>query len=258
MTSLQMGRDEIDGLTVLVPAFNEATTLAASLTKIHSNVAELGVSFEILVVNDGSRDETGAIADDFAARDAHVRVFHHDENRRIGAVLRTGIAAARHNRLVLNPVDNPISSDELRRLLEASQHAAVAAGRRAGRPGYTMWMRSASATYNGLLRILFGVPLRDFNWCCLYRTDVLRSIVIRHDGILGVPEVLIRAYRGGHRIVEVPLSMRPRVSGRPTVSRLRTIRTAFLDMLDLFWELRVRGSQPPEGVVRPRGEQTTR
>lgn len=247
-----MNRQEIAGvdrgpvaaLTAIVPAFNEEETLVSAVTAIRANLRELGVPFEIVIVNDGSTDGTARIAEQFAADDRSIVVVHHERNRRIGAALKTGAETACHGWAVLVPVDNPIPATELRRLCAAAGDAAIAVGYREGRPGYPWWMRAASRVYHELLSALFGMRLRDFNWCCLYRTDVLRAVPIRHQGILGLPELLIRAHRDGYRLVEVPLSMRARISAnrRPTVSRVRTMASALLDVLVLCWELRVTGS----------------
>lgn len=229
------------GLSVVVPAFNEEESLAEAIAAIRTNVAALSLPFEIVIVNDGSADRTGAIADELARTDSTVRAVHHPKNRRVGAALKTGAGHARHPWMVLNPVDNPIPTTELADMLAASIEADIVVGYRSERPGYRPWMQFASRVYHDMLQVLFGMRLRDFNWCCLYRTDVLRGTPMKHEGILGFPEVLIRAHHAGHRLVEVPLSMRARVTGRPTVSKMKTLANTVVDVLALAWDVRVRG-----------------
>jgi hypothetical protein len=147
--------------------------------------------------------------------------------------------------MVLNPVDNPIPTSELQNLLAASKDVAIVVGYRSERPGYRPWMRFASRVYHDMLSLLFGMRLKDFNWCCLYRTEVLRATPMKHEGILGFPEVLIRAHRAGHALAEVPLSMRARVTGRPTVSKMRVLANTVVDVFALAWDVRVHGGRDP-------------
>ena len=243
----------VPGLSVVVPAYNEEESLAESIADIRANVAALSVPFEIVIVNDGSKDRTGAIADELSLGDPIIRAVHHPKNRRVGAALKTGAKNARYPWMVLNPVDNPIPTAELQILLAASHGAAIVVGYRSARPGYRRWMRVASRIYHDMLQMLFDMRLKDFNWCCLYRTDVLRTTPMKNEGILGFPEVLIRAYRAGHALVEVPLSMRERVTGRPTVSRMKTLANTVGDVLALAWDVRVRDGRLPSGEP-PSGE----
>ena len=241
---LQMEREEpaaLSGLSFVVPAFNEEESLESAIGAIRANAESLGFPFEIVIVNDGSSDRTGELADELSRRDSAIRAIHHPQNRRVGAALKTGAANASYEWMVLNPVDNPIPPNELRMLIAQTERASIVVGYRSQRPGYRLWMRVASRIYHDMLTVLFGVRLKDFNWCCLYRTEVLRSIPMKNEGILGFPEVLIRAARSGETLVEVPLSMRERVTGRPTVSKMKTLTGTALDMLGLAWDVRVRG-----------------
>jgi glycosyltransferase involved in cell wall biosynthesis len=241
----------VPGLTVVVPAFNEEESLASAISEIRSNVAALSIPFEIVIVNDGSSDRTGAIADELSRADPAIRAIHHPKNRRVGAALKTGAAHARHRWMVLNPVDNPIPTTELQDMLAASKDVAIVVGYRSERAGYRPWMRFASRVYHDMLSVLFGLRLKDFNWCCLYQTEVLRATPMQNEGILGFPEVLIRAHHAGHALAEVPLSMRARVTGRPTVSKVRVLANTVVDVFALAWDVRVRGGGRTQSLRSP-------
>jgi glycosyltransferase involved in cell wall biosynthesis len=240
------------GLSVVVPAYNESEGLRPAIAQIRANVAALGVPFEIVIVNDGSKDDTGAIANAIAAEDPHVRVIHHARNRRVGAALKTGAANVLNEWMVLNPVDNAIPTEELRAMLAAARQADIVVGYRGDRPGYHAWMKWASGVYRDMLAALFRLRLRDYNWCCLYRTEVLRSLPMKYEGILGFPEMLIRAHDAGYELVEVPLSMKARVTGRPTVSRIRVLAKTSMDLLGLAADVRLNPTpKKPSNGKRP-------
>ncbi len=231
---------ELEGLSIVVPVFNEERTLASSIDEILASATPLGVPLEIVVVDDGSIDRTAAIASQIAVADPRVRLVRHRTNRRLGAALRTGIAEARFPRVILDPVDCPLRSEEFRALYDGCGRAEIAVGYRPGRPGYPSWLRSASGVYHGMLRVALGVKLRDYNWCCGYRREIFATIPIRFDGIIALPEVLGRAHRAGMRLVEVPVDMRPRVVGTGTVRQVHKWMRIASDLLALTVELRVR------------------
>jgi glycosyltransferase involved in cell wall biosynthesis len=124
-------------LTVLVPAYNEEAGLGRSVELILAKLAELGVSAEVLIVDDGSRDRTPAIADELAARHSQVRAFHHPANRGIGGGFVTGAAQARGEWLILIPADLALDLDELRKYLDAARRADVVVGARSDRRDYS-------------------------------------------------------------------------------------------------------------------------
>jgi glycosyltransferase involved in cell wall biosynthesis len=232
-----------EGLTIVVPAFNEEKTLAASVAEMIASASHLGVPIEVLVVDDGSTDRTAWIASELAATDPRVSVMRHMRNRRLGAALRTGIAGARHPRVILDPVDCPLRPEEFRALYEGCGRADVAVGYREGRPGYPAWLRFASSVYHAMLRVVLGVKLRDYNWCCGYRREMFGSVPIRFDGIVALPEILARAHRAGMTLVEVPVGMRPRTAGKGTVRRIRVWSKLAMDLLRLAFDLRMRRSR---------------
>ncbi|MBI1850951.1 MAG: glycosyltransferase family 2 protein [Planctomycetes bacterium] len=245
-----------EGLTIVVPAFNEEESLAKSVAEMIDAASTLRVTLEILVVDDGSTDRTAWVASEMAAADPRVSVMRHEQNRRLGAALRTGIAGARHPRIILDPVDCPLRPEEFRALYEGCGRADIAVGFRDGRPGYPDWLRFASSIYHSLLRVALGVRLRDYNWCCGYRREIFESLPFHFDGIIALPEILARAHRAGLKLVEVPVGMRPRTVGKGTVRRIRVWTKLAIDLVRLAIDLRVRPTPrvPALAVAGAEGE----
>ena len=229
-------------LTVIVPAYNEEALLATALASLERELAASGQPYEIVLVDDASRDRTGAIADELAAGSSTLRVIHHQVNGGIGAGIRTGVAAARGELLIVSPVDSPLTAGQVRAYVDAAADCDVVVGRRSRRVGYTWWMRLGAAVYRTLLRLLFGVPLHDFNWIHLYRRAVFERVTIEFGGIVFLAEVLIKAHDAGLRLREIPAEMEARTAGRPTVSRPAVVWRTFRGVLRLWWQLRGPGS----------------
>jgi cellulose synthase/poly-beta-1,6-N-acetylglucosamine synthase-like glycosyltransferase len=240
--------------SVVVPAYNEGGSLKESAEHLLGVMNEAGEPFEVIIVNDGSRDETPKVAEDLAARNRSVRVLHHERNRGLGAALRTAIQAARGEYIVGSPADSPLDTAQLqafRDTMEArgsysylpGQAACdIAVGFRPDRPGYRSWMRFCSGAYRWMLRILFWTWLRDFNWISMYRRSVFESVSIEFDGFVALPEILVKARRAGFRLRQVSCPMKPRRVGRGTVSRPQVLFGAFANMVRLWLRVTFGGS----------------
>jgi glycosyltransferase involved in cell wall biosynthesis len=159
-----------------MPAYNEEAGLADAIVQVLAALAALGaygVSAELLVVDDCSTDHTGEIADALAGQHPEVRIVHHTSNLGIGAGMRTGIAAARGQRLILIPADLALDLSELRLYLEAAQRADVVVGICSDRRDYSRFRRVVSWANIGLIQMLFRMPLRQFNYISMYPVDYL-------------------------------------------------------------------------------------
>ena len=229
------------GLTVVVPAFNEEASLREAITILLASVGGLGIPLEVVIVDDGSTDGTGEIAENLAHDVGPVRVVHHGVNQGWGEAVRTGIANAKHEFIVLSPVDNPVTGPQMVTFLEALSGADIVIGYRLGRAGYSPWLAFASRCYYFLVKYAFDLPFRDVNWIHVYRKTVIETIPLRLSGIVFPAEVLAKAHRRGYKIVEVHSEMKARTVGRPTVSRPRVMAKAMADLARLWLEVRREG-----------------
>jgi glycosyltransferase involved in cell wall biosynthesis len=248
--------------SAIVPACNEGDPLGPVVEGVIAAFEEVGEPFEILIVDDGSRDTTGSVADALAAADARVRVFHHGSNRGLGAAIRTAVEAARGSYLVGSPADSPLDADQIRAFFEMMEPQAafsylpgsracdIAIGYRPRREGYRAWTRAASWIYRWMLRILFRAWVRDFNWISMYRRTLFERITIENDSFLAIPEIILKAKRAGMLLRQVPCPMRARRTGRGTVGRPRMLVTAFTGMIRL-WVRLTFGPATPDGQGPP-------
>lgn len=222
-------------LTVLMPAYNEDACLARNLALLRAQLAELGVTFEILIVDDASRDATGAIADGLTRQYPESRVIHHAENRGIGGGFVTGAVEARGEWLILIPADLALELTELRKYLRAAEDADVVVGICCRRSDSSGWRMLVSWTNIRLIQMLFRMRERQFNYISMYRLSVLRRMRIEYwRSAFFHAETLIKAREMGCRLVEVEISYVPRVSGRATGVRAGLILRSLRDMF-AFW-----------------------
>jgi len=222
-------------LTVLMPAYNEESCLARSVDLVRAKLAEMAIAFEVLVVNDASRDRTAAIADGLAASHPDVRACHHPVNQGIGGGFLTGVSEARGQWMILIPADLAMDLNELSRYLDAAASADVVVGVRGGRGDYTRYRLLVSLANVRAIQLLFGLPLRQFNYISMYRLDLLRRVEIHYwRSAFFYAEVLVKLRDLGARLVEVDIPYIARSGGQATGANGRYIAHTAMDMLH-FW-----------------------
>ena len=222
-------------LSVFIPAYNEAGSLAHCVETIRSKMDELHVHTEILIVDDGSTDGTGSLADELARECPGVRVFHHPLNRGIGAAFLTALAFACGEWLILIPADLALHPDELRRYIDAAPQADIVVGLRTDRSDYTLLRRIVSWTNIRLIQTLFRMKLHQFQYISMYRLEVLRAIKIEYwRSAFFLAEILIKARDRGYRLVEVEIRYAPRLTGKPSGAKAVLILLTVIDIFR-FW-----------------------
>ncbi len=233
------------GVSTVLPAHNESAAITRTVADLRAVLDRLGRPFEIIVVNDGSTDQTGAIADALAARDSAVRVVHHLHNQGYGAALKSGFAAARLEWVFLMDADGQFDPEELPPFIEAAAGADFVVGYRPARadPGHRALFASIWAR---MMAVLLGFKVRDVDCAFkLMRRSYLAVIPLEAGGAFLSAELLAKATRAGARIVERPVHHLPRRAGRSTGGSPRVLVRAFYELARLG--LRVRRFRPAGG-----------
>ena len=222
-------------LSVVLPALNEADNITASVQRVALILDDLGISGEIIVVDDGSTDGTAAIASALP-----VRLLRHPVNRGYGAALRTGFVAAGGERVFFTDADQQFDLSELVGLLAAAQGADIAVGYRQVRRD-PLHRRLNARAWGVLVGRLFDLPVRDINCAFkVFHRRVLEAIPLRSTGAFINTELLARARRAGFSVVEIPVGHYARQTGQATGARPAVILQAFTELIRLRAELSVR------------------
>ena len=225
-------------VSAVMPAFNEEANLEQSLGRVAAALAGQTRSFEIIVVDDGSRDGTAALLERLAADHPQLRVVRHAANRGYGAAVRSGFDAARLSWVFLIDADNQFDPAEIGLLLAHALRADIVAGYRRQRRDPLRRRLNALAFFT-LVRLLFGRLVRDVNCAFkLIRRDLLVGMALHSDGALINTELLVLARQTQARIIEVPVHHYPRTAGTPTGANPRVVVRAFKELLAFRAELR--------------------
>lgn len=218
---------------MIVPAYNEEALLADAIRRLRHALDALQLAAEIIIVNDGSRDRTPAIADDLARELPHVVVCH-QKNQGIGGAFRTGTARATGEYLILWPADMPAEPNDLAPYVAQFGHADVIVGVRRARVGYNPLMLVNAWLYPRLVRTLFQLRVRDVNWIHAYRREQFLKIRLTQKGIPMLAEALVRLRDLGATFVEVDVAMKARTGGVPSASRFRVMWRTLAGIFS-FW-----------------------
>jgi glycosyltransferase involved in cell wall biosynthesis len=246
-------------LSYFFPAHNEAENIEALVAEALDVLPTLADRFEIICVDDGSRDATGALADELAAGHPEtVRAVHHDVNLGYGAALRSGFRSSRFQLVAFTDGDRQFRLVDLGRLLTrieqpvaagAAERPDVVAGYRIKRADPAIRLVYARL-YRLALRIFYGLRVRDVDCACkLFRRDALAPVRLESGGAFLSAELLIKIQASGGRVAEVGVPHYPRVAGSASGANPRVVLRAVRD----FWRLRLRLWADRDAALR-RGE----
>ncbi len=225
----------VDELSVVLPAFNEEANVEKTVRAVAAYLDQKPIDYEVLVVDDGSADRTGAIIDALAKELPRLRPLHHPQNRGYGAALRTGFDAARLRFVFYMDGDGQFDIRDLDRLLPlATDDDHIVTGYRITRQDPLMRRLNAKLFGGWLVRVLLNVRVRDLN--CAFKLiprKVLQAVRLESTGALINAELYGRAVRKQFGIKEVGVHHYPREAGVQTGAHVSVIARAFYDLFRL-------------------------
>lgn len=227
----------VNTLSFFFPAYNEEANVGAMIEEACRILPDLASEWEIIPINDGSRDGTGAIIDRLAMMDPRIRPVHHEMNRGYGGALISGFRTAKYEWIFFTDGDRQFDLQELSLLLDKKNEADLVLGYRRHRAD-PVHRRINALLWGLLVSLLFRVKVRDVDCAFkLIRREVLKGIELTASGQFISTELLVKAHRAGFRFIEVGVSHYPRVSGTPTGAQLSVILRAFRELFQIYWTL---------------------
>ena len=219
-------KENVKNISVVLPAYNEEENIADVIINVKDVLKTLSENYEIILVNDGSSDRTGEIAEHFAQEDPyHIRVFHHSSNKGYGAALKTGFLNAQYEYVFYTDADNQFDITELRNFLPMLEKYDIIIGYRIKRKDSLLRI-FLSKGYNYLVFFLFRLKVRDVDCSFkLFHKYVLDAIKIKCDDFFVDTEILVRAKKAGFHIMEKGVTHYPREKGKTTVHAGHILKT---------------------------------
>lgn len=226
-------------LSVILPAYNEEANIAETVRSVVDVLTQWGLDFELLVINDGSKDRTGEILAELSAKDLRIRPVTHQVNRGYGAALVTGFESARMDLAFFMDSDGQFDINELAQFFPLIERYDAVLGYRIDRKDATMRLINAWG-WKQLVRLFLGVRVRDVDCAFkLFHTDFFVTHRLESRGAMINAEILYKLHRDAYRVTEIGVHHLERRAGKATGAKLRVILRAFKELFtySLNWRI---------------------
>jgi glycosyltransferase involved in cell wall biosynthesis len=207
-------------LSVFFPAYYDEMNIAKVISKAVEVLESLRLKdYEVIIIEDGSPDKTGEVADKLAEQHEKVRVIHHKTNMGYGATLKDGFYNAKFEYVFYSDGDNQFNLDELKKFIVLIPYSDIIVGYRKQKE-YSFYRKFTSLCYNYLLKALFDIRLWDIDCAFkLFKADLFKKITIESNDAFIDAEIMIKAKLLGYSSTELGVEHFPRVDGISTGAR---------------------------------------
>ena len=225
-------------LSVFFPCYNEQDNVARTTERAIAVLEKLNADYEAIIVDDGSKDATGQIADKIAARNKRVRVVHHPTNLGYGAALQSGFRSAAKELVFYTDGDGQFDISEMPALLPLIKQYDIVSCYRLNRQD-NMIRKINAWCWTKLVCFLFKMKIRDIDCAFkLYKREIFDNIKMVSTGALIDTEILARATHKGYAVTQRGVHHYPRTSGTQTGAKLGVIIRAFRELFKLYNQIK--------------------
>ena len=227
-----------ESLSVFFPVFNEEENIELVIKRALEFLPSITKHYEIIIIDDGSKDKTGQLADLLSREYKEVSAIHHSSNRGYGAALQTGFKMAKNDLIFFTDGDGQFNIKELPKLASLIENADIVTGFRVKRAD-PLFRRINARLYRLLLRIFFNLKITDIDCAFkLFKREVIENLDFESTSALISAEILILAQKKGYTIKEVGVSHYPRVKGKQTGANPRLLLRTFVELFKLRRKLK--------------------
>lgn len=235
---------KIDNLSVFFPAYNEEANIANTVKKASDILQKLSLKkYEIIIVNDGSKDRTGQVADELAKKDNNIRVIHHNPNRGYGEALKSGFVNAKYDWITFTDSDGQFDFSEIINFIEKQEetNADLVIGYYRQRQVSLFTKITTKVFWEPVVFVLFGLHVKDID--CAFKLiskkviDTISPLEAKKGAFIS-SELLVKAKKAGFKIVEEGITHHARLAGQSTGRNLDVIIQSYLDLFKLWWKTR--------------------
>ncbi len=227
-------------VSIIFPAHNEEENIGEIISNASKLLLEFTNEWEIVVVDDGSRDKTAKIVKECSARDKRVRLISHNCNMGYGAAVRTGIISSKKELCFLTDADLQFDMREIHKMLQWIDENDIVIGYREKRQD-PLYRRINGFCWNIVVRLCFGLKVKDVDCAFkLFRRQIFDDMNMESEGAMISTEILLKAIKKGCKIKEVPVTHFPRQKGKQSGANLRVILKAFKELVRLRKRLKIK------------------
>lgn len=230
-------------ITIAIPAYNEQDNIEWVVKDSLKNLPLYFNDYEVLVINDGSKDSTGSILNDMIKHHHRLRVIH-QENGGYSKAMLAGITNASKEFVAYLPADGQYLVKDMGKMYPLMDSSDLVLGYRGIRKDYNVYRKILSYGYLIMLFLMFGITVRDLNGPNIWRTDEVKKLgkiySVNSKGVFILAEIVARFTRKGLKISEAPSVYRSRRAGTVKNAKFRVVRDTLFDAIQVWWEMLIR------------------
>jgi glycosyltransferase involved in cell wall biosynthesis len=229
-------------ISAFFPAYNEALNVGELAKKTSSVLAGICEDYEVIVVNDGSKDNTIEVVQGIMKQDPKIKLITHEKNKGYGGAVKTGLSAAKFEWVFFTDGDGQFDVGEIPMLVELSKTCDVAVGYRIKRADPAI-RRLNAFMWGTLVKLLLGFKVRDVDCAFkLIKKEVIDRAQLESEGALISTELLAKAAKMGYKIKETGVHHYPRRAGTQTGANIKVIFKAFVELFKFYGKLKKWGN----------------
>lgn len=231
-------------ISVIMPALNEAQNIQRAVRNALTAFEKVGCNGEVIVVNDGSTDETPSLVEALTKHHANVRMLSHARPMGIGRSFWDGVQTATGEIVTMLPGDAENDGYEILRYLPLTDHVDLVVPFVFNKGQRSFARQIISSLYRNGINLLFGTSLNYMNGTVLYRRHILKTVHLKSPGFFYQTELLIRCIRAGYLYAEVPYGLMQREKGKSKALTFSSLRRLIIDFIRLKFDLTKEAAEP--------------
>lgn len=222
-------------ISIVIPAFNEEETIKKVVLEAKAALSKITQDFEIVIVDDGSIDNTGKIIDRLGKENRKIKPIHHKKNKGFTGAMKTSLFSATKNLVFLAPGDGQFDFKHLKSFVEKIRDHDIAIGYRTAKE-YSPIRNLNSLSFHLLCRFLFKIKFKEISTVSMWRRSILQGITIESDdrSAMFLPEIIYKSLQKKAKFVEVPITWRLRQGGIAKGANIKVILKTLSQMFKLW------------------------
>jgi len=221
-------------ITFFFPVYNDERTVRTVAEKAETFLKDVAGEYQIIIIDDGSPDNSGKIADQLAKENDRIRVIHHEVNKGYGAALKTGFEASEHEIICFTDGDDEYDTFDFYKLIKLIDFYDLIITFRYRRM-YSYYRIIVSRVYNAVLRVLFNIPYRDISTGLrMVRKSALQEVTLLSDSPFIGAELTIKLMLKGYRIGQVGIQTFPRKFNKGSAATVKNIIATIKDIIRIY------------------------